>query len=134
MPKVDALPQLQEQVKSYVATASACELGKTANLHRSTVLRFCKTGRATPATAQKLTKAMAVLLNTRSSASDDTRVVKDVVSDRATTHPHPIPQELTSLRTMLQTLLSLIDGQYGRGDLAGKQITAPTGEPRPASQ
>lgn len=114
MPKVDPIPHLQEQVQSHVKAASACELGRLADLHRSTVLRFCKTGRATSKTAQKLTKAMAALSSTRGSADED--AVGGVLG-HAATQPHQIPQELMSLRTMLQTLISLIDGQYGRMDL-----------------
>ncbi len=114
MPKVDAIPHLQEQVRSHVEAASACELGRLADLHRSTVLRFCKTGRATSATAQKLTKAMAALSSTRGSVGED--AVSGVPGQTAT-QPHQIPQELMSLRTMLHTLISLIDGQYGRMDL-----------------
>jgi len=114
MPKVDAIPHLQEQVRSHVEAVSACELGRLADLHRSTVLRFCKTGRATSATAQKLTKAMAALSRTSGIAGED---AGGGVPGHTTTQPHQIPQELMSLRTMLQTLISLIDGQYGRMDL-----------------
>lgn len=124
MPKVEAIPHLQEQVRSHVEAASACELGRVADLHRSTVLRFCKTGRATSATAQKLTKAMAALANTRSSAGEDAMIFNGGVPGHAATQPHQLPQELMSLRTMLQTLISLIDGQYGRMDLPVERNTA----------
>ena len=130
MPKVDVIPYLQEQVRSHVEVMSACELGRLADLHRSTVLRFCKTGRATSATVQKLTKAMAALSSTSEIDGED--AVCSVPGDTAT-QAHHIPQELMSLRTMLQTLISLIDGQYGRMDLPVER-TATSAQCRPASQ
>lgn len=125
MPKVDAIPHLQKLVQSHVEAASACELGRVADLHRSTVLRFCKTGRATSATAQKLTAAMAALSSAHGSAGEEAVASNGGVLGHAATRPHQVPQELMSLRVMLQALISLIDGQYGPVDLpVGRNVAS----------
>lgn len=131
MPKVDPIPHLQEQVRSYVKAASACEIGRMADLHRSTVLRFCKTGRATSATAHKLTKAIAALSTARSSLGEDAIVSSGNGQSHAATQQQ-IPQELMSLRTVLQTLISLIDGQYGRFDLPVERNAFPANAMSPS--
>ena len=128
MPKASANPDLQQLVRSHIAATSACELGRVAGVHRSSVLRFSETGRATSATAHKLTVAMATLSIAQSNPAESATASSG--NPGAGGHAHAavqqqIPQELLSLRTMLQTLISLIDGQYGRLDLPAERNAAP---------
>lgn len=89
---------------------SACELGRASNVHRSTVLRFCESGRATARTAQKLQSGLTAL----ASSHGPSQVVgqqKPVPSGPPQASLLEIPQDLKGLRSMLQTLIALIDGQ-----------------------
>lgn len=109
MPKAALQSHLQSLVCERVRVGSACELGRASNVHRSTVLRFCESGRATLRTAQKLQSGLTALASSHGSAH---AVGQELVSSRP---PQAslleIPQDLKALRSMLQTLIALIDGQ-----------------------
>lgn len=111
MPKVDALPQLQVLVCAHVKASSACELGRISKVHRSTVLRFCQTGRATASTARKLSAGIAATVSYRERAEPSL-----AGSSSAAVVPQNTSTDLLSLRSMLQTLISLIDAQYFRSE------------------
>ncbi len=88
---------------------SACELGRAADLHRSTVLRFCESGRATSRTAQKLQVGLTAL----SVGYDGSHSIGQPPSETsaALTASLEIPQDLRTLRSLLQALIGLIDTQ-----------------------
>lgn len=88
---------------------SACELGRAAELHRSTVLRFCGSGRATSRTVQKLQRGLTALASSHGSSHVVSREnIEPAGQSQASLE---IPQDLKALRSMLQTLIALIDGQ-----------------------
>lgn len=117
MPKAAVLSHLQSIVRERVRMSSACELGRAADLHRSTVLRFCESGRATSRTAQKLQNGLAILATSHESSHAVSR--ENLVLANQSRASLEIPQELKALRSMLQTLIALIDGQIAPPPQAG---------------
>lgn len=109
MPKAAVLSHLQSVVRERVRVGSACELGRAADLHRSTVLRFCESGRATSRTAQKLQNGLTALASGHGPSQVASR--ENLVLTNQPSASLEIPQELKALRSMLQTLIALIDGQ-----------------------
>lgn len=99
--------------------SSACEVGRHTGLHRSTVLRFCETGRTTSRTAQKLQRGLALtppgyVGATEQQSSGASPVVEPL-------NRVEMSHDLKALRAMLQTLIHVIDGHFGNSQ-AGMQM------------
>lgn len=111
MPKAAILNELQLRVQARVQMSSACEVGRHAGLHRSTVLRFCDTGRATPRTAQKLQGCLASTMSKHSGVAmqQGGSAAPTVESLKGVEMSH----DLKTLRAMLQTMITLIDVHIG---------------------
>lgn len=110
MPKAAVQSHLQSLVCERVRLGSACELGRASNVHRSTVLRFCESGRATARTVQKLQSGLTALASSHGSPHVFGQE-KLAPSGSPQASVLEIPQDLKALRSMLQTLIALIDGQ-----------------------